>query len=156
MKPTLKQSEAIAVDVVAQVPALALGPFSIDPIRLLTGAALADILGELMRGPVYRRGNVEVYPLTLPEGEGLSVPIRGFGALGFRNLRGLFILIVPAALAGTIAAELAQDIQRGDANGPRFDPGSDGQTAEFAIKVRPGMRFPIRVGTFEIALETPR
>lgn len=146
-------SEAITIDLVAPTPTMSFGPFSIDPIRLLTGASLADILGPLMRGPVTRRGSQDVYPLALPEGEGLTVPIKGFGALGFRNLRGVFIVIVPAVLAGPLGVELAAAIKRGDAAGPRFDPASQGQTAEFAIRMKKGMRFGIKVGGFEVGVE---
>ena len=146
-------SGAIKIDLVAPTPTMSFGPFSVDPIRLLTGSSLADILGPLMRGPVTRRGSQDVYQLALPEGEGLSVPIKGFGALGFRNLSGVFIVIVPAVLAGPMGVELADAIKRGDAAGPRFDPASQGQTAEFAIRMKKGMRFGIGVGGMEVGIE---
>ena len=150
---------AIDIDLVAPQPTLSFGPFSIDPIRLVTGSSLADILTPFMRAPMGRRGTWDVYHLALPPGAGITVPIKYAaigGSIGFRNLDGVFVVIVPAVVAGPLAAEMAAMIARGDAAGPRFDPDSRGQTAEFAIKVKPGMRFPLTIGTVQIALETPR
>lgn len=145
----------ILVDLLAPAPALTFGPFSVDPIRLLIGASLGDLLAPLMRAPVGRRGNLDVYPLALPDGEGISIPVKGWGSLGFRNLGGIFVVIVPSVIAGQVGAALAPTIARGDA-APRFDPSSNGQTAEWGIRTRPGMRFPICSSPVEIALETPR
>jgi hypothetical protein len=43
-----------------------------------------------MIGPKYQRpvlgGIVDVYPLALPDGEGLTIPIKLFGEFGFYNL----------------------------------------------------------------------
>ena len=58
-----------------------------------------------------------------------------------------------APLAGPMGVELADAIKRGDAAGPRFDPASQGQTAEFAIRMKKGMRFGIRVGGLEVGIE---
>lgn len=60
---------------------------------------------------------LDVYPLAIPEGEGLSIPVKLVGDLGFRNYRGLLVLIVPAAVAEVVRQELAEEIGAKEAVG---------------------------------------
>jgi hypothetical protein len=46
-----------------------------------------------------RIGPRQVYPLAIPDGEGLELPVKLLGALGFYNLHGLLVLVVPPAVA---------------------------------------------------------
>ncbi len=149
------RTDGIDFDIVAPTPSISLGAFSFDPIRLFTGASLADHLAPFLRAPMGRRGTFDVYPLTLADGDGITVPVKNYGALGFRNFQGLFVIVVPSILAGQIGAALAGEVARGNA-AARFDPASNGQTAEWGIRVRPGLRFPITIGSVQLALETPQ
>ena len=54
-----------------------LGAFRNDPLKALLGVDLADILSPMMVGPKFQRpvlgGAIDVYPLAIPDGEGLSI-----------------------------------------------------------------------------------
>jgi len=54
-------------------------------------------LAPLMIGPRFQRpgpsGVVDVYPLAIPDGEGLTVPVKFLGEIGFYNLRGALLLV---------------------------------------------------------------
>ena len=68
-----------------------------------------------------------MYPLAIPDGEGLSIPIKFVGEVGFRNWSSLLVLIVPPALAEVVAAQLANEIANGDARS-RLSTGGRGST----------------------------
>ena len=139
---------------------LRFGPIAIDGMEALLGFSLAQILEPLMLGPRYTRqtasgGEVEVYPLAIPDGEGLSVPIRRVGEIGLRNHKSYLILILPPALSELMREQLAEDIAARRAAGPRPARGSDGGlVVEFAIALRPGMRKVIPLGQYgELGVE---
>ena len=83
---------------------------------------------------------LDVYPLAIPDGEGLSIPVKLVGELGFRNYRGLLVLIVPAAVAEVVRQDLAEEIAAKEAAGPCFVEalGGGGFVAEFAVRLRRG------------------
>jgi hypothetical protein len=80
----------------------------------LLGVDLGDVLAPLKVGARYQRavlgGVVDVYPLAIPDGEGLEVPVKLLGALGFYNLHGLLVLVVPPAVAEAVREQLAGEI----------------------------------------------
>ena len=80
------------------------------------GHNLGDVLAPLMVGARHQRavlgGVVDVYPLAIPDGEGLEVPVKLLGALGFYNLHGLLVLVVPPAAAEAVREQLAAEIGR--------------------------------------------
>ena len=137
-----------------------LGPIAIDGVEALLGVSLASILDPLMPAPRFTRitetgGEVEVYPLAIPDGEGVSVPIKHAGEVGLKNYRGYLVLILPAGLAEVMREQLAEEIRNRRAAGPRAARGSDGSlVVEFAIALRPGMRKSIPLGSFgELGVE---
>lgn len=152
MNPALRDDPvALRVNLTAPTTAVRLGPFSFDGLKALVGMDLADALSPLMIGPKYQRpgaaGVVDVYPLAIPEGEGLSLPVKLMGEVGFYNLRGALVLVVPPAVVDLVRVQLAAELATGAALGPRFTTGASGGTvAEFAVRLRPGMRKAVPLG----------
>ena len=150
---------AMRVNLTVPTTAVRLGSFAFDGLKALIGMDLGEMLSSLMIGPKLQRpilgGVVNVYPLAIPDGEGLSVPIRLLGEIGFYNLRSLLVLVVPVAAMDVVTAQLAAEIAAGEAAGPRLRAGSNGGTvAEFAVKLKPGMRKAVPLGTWgEIGVE---
>ena len=137
-----------------------LGPIAIDGVEALLGFSLVQVLDPLMLAPRYTRqnaagGEVEVYPLAIPDGEGLSVPIKRLGEIGLRNYKSYLILVLPAGLAEVMREQLAEDIAAKRAAGPRPAKGTNGGlVVEFAIALRPGMRKVIPLGQYgELGVE---
>jgi hypothetical protein len=81
---------AMRVNLTVPTTAVRVGPFAFDGLKALLGVDLADLLSSLMIGPKFLRpvlgGVVDVYPLAIPDGEGLTIPIKLFGEIGFYNL----------------------------------------------------------------------
>ncbi len=137
-----------------------LGPIAIDGMEALLGVSLVQVLDPLMPAPRFSRinesgGEVDVYPLAIPDGEGLSVPIKHIGEIGVRNFRSYLILILPPGLAEVMREQLAEEIAAKRAAGPRAARGSGGGlVVEFAIALRPGMRKVIPLGSYgELGIE---
>ena len=153
MNPALAQDRtALRVNLTVPTTAVRLGPFAFDGLKALIGMDLADVLASLMIGPRTQRpvlgGVVDVYPLAIPDGEGLSIPVKLLGEVGFRNLKGLLVLVVPAAAAELVRERLGEELTTKHAVGPRFVTGAGGGlVAEFAVRLRPGMRKAVPVGT---------
>ena len=148
------------VNLTVPTTVIRVGPLAFDGLSALIGAPLADVLEPMMVGPMFQRpgdngGVVDVYPLALPHGEGMSIPVRLMGEIGFRNHHGVLILVLPAALAEITRERLSDEIAAGQAAGPRFveAPGG-GIAAEFAVTLRSGMRKSIPFGRWgEIGME---
>ena len=130
------------------------GPFSIDPVEQLIGCPLADVLEPLRVGPSTRRPSasgtaVEVHPLALPEGEGLSIPLAQFGEVGLANRSGLLELTVPAAWGERLARRLGAAL----ASGPSRVEGT-AALAVCLVRLKPGMRSGIPLGALgELGVE---
>ncbi len=81
---------AMRINLTVPTTAVRVGPFAFDGLKTLLGVDLGDLLSSLMIGPKYQRpvrgGVVDVYPLAIPDGEGLTIPIRLFGEIGFYNV----------------------------------------------------------------------
>lgn len=150
---------ALRVNLTVPTTAVRLGPFAFDGIKALLGVDLVDLLSPLMVGPKGQRlvlgGVVDVYPLAIPDGEGIAVPVKLMGELGFYNLRGALVLVVPPAVADLVKAQLTAELASGEALGPRWSTGlAGGSVAEFAIRMRPGMRKAVPLGTLgELGVE---
>ncbi len=148
------REEALLVNLTLPTTTIRLGPLAFDGVQALLGAKLDDVLAPLMRAARFQRpmpggGVLDVFPLAIPDGEGMSIPVRLFGSIGFRNWQGMLVLIVPPAIAEMVLAQLTAEIASGQAAGPRFGKdGSGGIVAEFAVRLRPGMRKRVPLGTF--------
>lgn len=158
--PTPHDARALRVDLLLPASQMQFGPFSMDPFKMLLGFSIADLVASLMRAPQAKRlvGDKlhDVYPLGIPEGEGLSVPIRSLGGeIGFRNLQGVLVVTVPAPLVNEVSKRLQPSIQRGDVLGPRFPPITDGNSVgEYAVKWKAGVRVAIPIPSLgELAFE---
>lgn len=161
MNPQLRdRRDALRVNLTVPSTTVRVGPVAFDALKAVLGVDLGEVLSPLMCAARHQRplpggGVLDVFPLAIPEGEGLTVPIRMFGELGFRNMNGFLLLILPAALAEVVQAELAQELVDEVAAGPRFNHGANGgYVCEFAVRLIPGMRKAIPLGTVgEIGLE---
>ena len=151
-------SQDLNIDLTLPVTRVGIGIWSIDPVEQFIGAPVLHFLEPLLRAAIYKRPSaagpaVEVFPLRLPEGEGLSVPLGQWGELGFLNRMGLLVLTVPLQAAGWVQQRFAGAI----VEGPREGVSSDGtaRVAHFAIRLRPGMKAGIPLGMLgEVGVET--
>lgn len=153
MNPALAlDPRALRVNITVPTTGVRLGFFAFDALKALLGVDLGDVLSPLMIGPKVQRpilgGVVDVFPLALPEGEGLTVPIKFIGGFGFRNLQGALVLQVPPVAVDLVRAQLVAELASGEALGPRAaDNGAGGTVTEFAIWLRPGMRKALPLGS---------
>ena len=141
--------EALRVNLTAPSTAVKLGPFAFDGLKALVGMDLADALAPLMIGPRFQRpgpnGMVDVYPLAIPDGEGLTIPIKLMGEIGFYNLRSLLVLVVPPAVVDVVRSQLDAEIAACQELGPRLGaPGGHGKTCgdRAGWQARPAGRLP--------------
>jgi hypothetical protein len=152
-------SAPLRINLCVPTTAVRIGPLRFDGLQALLGLPLREVLAPLLAGEVYQRdtptGVIDVYPLALPSGEGLTLPVRLLGEVGFRNEQGLLVLIVPVALAEVVRQQLADEISSRHAAGPRMARGADGApVAEFGVRLRSGARKVIPIGGFgEIGVE---
>ncbi|MFZ5480651.1 MAG: hypothetical protein ACOZNI_28065 [Myxococcota bacterium] len=161
MNPLLRDlPDALRVNLTVPSTTVRLGPIAFDALKTMLGVDLGEVLAPLMVAARHQRplpggGVLDVFPLAIPEGEGLTVPIRMFGELGFKNMHGFLLLILPAALAEVVQAQLAQEIVDKLAAGPRFNYGTNGgYVCEFAVRLVPGMRKAIPLANLgEIGVE---
>jgi hypothetical protein len=78
-----------------------------------------------------------------------GAPIKLFGEFGFYNLHSALMLVVPVAAMDVVTPQLAAEIATGDAAGPRVRVGnSGGHVAEYAVRLKPGMRKAVPLGSF--------
>lgn len=160
MNPNLgHEPGAIRVNLTLPTTTVRIGPIQFDGLKALLGMNLADVLGPMMVGPREQRqaggSVVDVYPLAIPEGEGLSFPVKMLGEVGFQNLRGALLLVLPAALIDVVRAQLQDELANGTALGPRLAVGPSGATVSgFLLAMRPGMRKAVPLGSFgELGIE---
>lgn len=140
------------------VTRIGFGGLSIDPVAKLIGAPVREILEPLIDGEVRREvgrnGNlVERFPLAIPDGEGLAVPLGSFGSFGARNDRGTLVLTVPSPLALMIAPRLGADLVDGPVHRP--SEGGGVPVADLWVRVRAGVGFCVPLGALgEMGVET--
>ena len=140
---------AIRVDLTLPVIRFGFDPLSFDPIAQVIGMPLSELLESLMIGPTTRRPSatgpaVEVYPLSLPPGEGATIPLGQWGEVGVANDRGLLALTVPWGMAGWLRQRLGEAIVRGPEAGVSLD--GTARVANVWVRLRPGMRAGIPLG----------
>lgn len=148
---------AIRFNLILPAARLGFGPFSVDPFAEVIGAPVADILESLMTGPITKRPSeagpaVDVYPLMLPDGEGITLPLGGWGELGFFNREGLLVLTVPLPAVTWVHSKLAGAVVRG----PEHLLSQDGtaRVVRFWLRLHPGMSAAFPLGVLgEIGLE---
>jgi hypothetical protein len=151
------RADAILLNLRMPVTRIGFGPLSFDPVEHLVGTKLSNLLEPLMTGPVFRRPSdagpaVEVYPLALPEGEGASIPLGQFGEIGFKNERGLLVLMVPWGMASWLRQKFGDAIVRGPEEGRSLD--GTAKVATVSVRLRVGMRASVALGAVgEIGLE---
>lgn len=160
MNPNLAHEPgAIRVNLTLPTTLVRIGSIQFDGLKALLGMNLVDVLAPMMVGPKEQRqlGSVvvDVYPLAIPEGERLFVPVKLLGEVGFQNLRGALLLVLPAALIDVVRAQLRDELADGTALGPRLAVGPSGATVSgFLIALRPGMRKAVPLGSFgELGIE---
>ena len=125
------------------------GVFSVDPLAKLIGAPVRSILEPLLVGEVRRdvgrTGNlVEHYPVAIPDGEGLAVPLGSFGAFGFRSESGTLVLTVPSPLVAWLSPRLDADLVGGPVHRP--SEGGGVPVADLWVRLRPGLRLTLPLG----------
>lgn len=149
--PTRIENGAIRFRLVLPVTRLGVGVFSFDALEQLVGAPIADLLEPMMTGPAQRRpsaagAGVDVYPLALPEGEGMTIPLGQFGELGFANRDGLLELTVPLRAEAWLTAKLGAALVRGPERGLSLDGAA--RVSRVWIRVAHGVRASVPLGTF--------
>jgi hypothetical protein len=137
----------IRIDLSVPVLSFGVGPFQFDPVTSLLGCTFESIVESLMVAPAYRRtvasgGQVEVFPLALPDGEGAALPLGRFGEAGFHNRSGELVLHVPRSLGATVLPRLQRLLVRplGTVQTP------SGVVTEAALRLQPGMAFRLPLG----------
>ncbi len=150
-------ANAIRFNLVLPASRLGFGPIALDPIEQIIGAPVADILESLMTGPVTQRPSqtgpaLDVYPIALPDGEGLTLPLGRWGELGFLNERSTLVLTVPLPAAAWIQNKLSSTIVRGPDR--LLSQDRTARVARFWLRLRPGMSAAFPLGMLgEIGLE---
>lgn len=147
----------IRFNLVLPVTRVGVGLFSFDPLEQWLGRPLEHILQPAMVGPVHQRSSpqgpaVNVYPLAIPSGEGISISLGQFGELGFFAWMGQLRLCVPLTTVGWVQERLAHVIVQG----PEVGLSSDQRThvAYVWLRLLPGMRLGIPVpGLGELGVE---
>ena len=141
---------AIRFSLTLPVTRLGVGPFSVDLVERAIGAPVAELLSSMMTGPVQRRPSatgpaIDVYPLALPEGEGLSVPLGPLGELGFKNDSGLLELTVPLRTEAWILGRVPSAVARGPERGLSLD--GTARISRLWLQLDAGMRAAVPLGT---------
>ena len=142
---------ALRVRLTVPVTEVGFGPFRFDPLAHLVGAPLADLLAPLLDGAPSRRPStagpaVDVFPLAVPPGEGVSIPLGGFGEVGVANDGGLLLLTVPAPMAAWARERIGPALMRG----PEAALSADGtaRVARMWVHLRRGARASLPLGSF--------
>ncbi len=149
--PTTAGDRAIRFRLVLPVTRLGVGVFSFDAIEQLVGAPVVELLEPLMTGPVHRWPSasgpaVDVYPLALPEGEGMTIPLGQFGELGFRNDDQLLELTVPLRAESWLTGRLGGALVRGPERGLSLNGAA--RVSRVWFRIAPGVRASVPLGTF--------
>ncbi len=147
----------ILFNLILPVTEIGVGIFRFDPLEKLLGKPLTYILQPALRAPSHRRPSaagpaVNVYPLHLPPGEGVSMRLGNQGDIGFANDQGCLRIVAPQAASGWLCQRLAPWMVRGPEQALSVD-----QTAWVTmvwIRLEPGMNAAIPMpGIGEIGVE---
>ena len=134
------------------VPTAPFGLF--DPYRALLGRSLEDILAPLRAAPAYvqRRasGTVQVFPLAIPDGHSLALPLGPLGEVALGNEAGHLAVSVPAHLRSAVEPHLRDVMVRG----PEVRSAGQAWVATFTVRVIPGTRRVLPLGALgEVGFE---
>ena len=141
MTPALRpEAGAMRVNLTVPTTALQFGPFAFDGLEAPRGVDLSEILAPMLVAPRHTRDGIDVPGTASPDGDGLTIPVKLPCEVGFFNLRAMLVRVFPS-VAEVVRAQLAPELATGRAAGPPFTQGGGGGiAAEFAVKLRPGMR----------------
>ena len=155
--PEPAADRSIRFSLTLPVTRFGVGPLSFDPVERAIGAPVAELLASMMTGPVERRPSAagpatDVYPLALPDGEGLSIPLGPFGELGVKNDRGLLELTVPLRAEAWIVGRVPHALARAPERGLSLD--GTARVSRLWLHLEPGMRAAVPLASFgEIGIE---
>jgi hypothetical protein len=139
-----RNERSLRFRLVMPVTRVGFGPFSVDPVEQLLGSSAAELLESIMDGDVShqtRAGRVvAVYPLAIPDGEGVFLPLGSYGTIGFKNDGGLLALTMPWAMARWLARQADRIVVEG--------PNSveDADAAELVVRLSRGAALGIPLG----------
>ena len=88
-----------------------------------------------------------MFPLSLSDGEGATIPLGALGEIGFANRGGLLALTVPWGMAGWLRERLGDAIVRGPEEGLSLD--GTAKVANAWVRLRAGMRASFPLGRWE-------
>lgn len=148
---------ALRVRLTVPVTEVGFGPFRFDPLAQLVGAPLADLLAPLLDGAPSRRPSaagpaVDVFPLAVPPGEGVSIPLGGFGEVGVANTGGLLDLTVPWSMSNWVTRKAGNAVVRGPEAALSVDGAA--RVARIWVRLGSGMRASLPLGSLgEIGVE---
>lgn len=151
------EPDEIHVRLTVPLTRVGVGPLSFDPLAEFLGVSLHELLESLLDGVPYVRrsltgASVEVFPLSLPAGDGAFVPLGALGELGFTNDDGLLAITTPAVMARWLTLQVGELIVRGPERRGAVDGRS--QVVDAWVCLRPGARTAIPLGLFgEMGLE---
>ena len=87
---------------------------------------------------------VNVFPLSLPDGEGVTLPLGHIGEAGIHKDRGLLLLTVPLGMAALVVGKLGGSIVRGPEGGPSADQRT--RVARTWLMLQKGTRIAVPMG----------
>ena len=142
---------ALRVRLTVPVTEVGFGPFRFDALAQLVGAPLADLVAPLLDGVPSRRPSaagpaVDVFPLAVPPGEGVSIPLGSFGEVGVANDGGLLLLTVPAPMAKWAQERIGAALVRGPEAALSVD--GSARVARMWVHLRRGARASLPLGSF--------
>lgn len=145
----------IRIDLSVPVLEFGVGPFRFDPITTLLGCRFEDIVESLMVAPSFRRGGVaggqvDVFPLALPDGEGAGLPLGRMGEASFQNRGGELVLHTPVGLRSMLLPRVQHLLVRP----AQVVQSHAGEALEVALRLCPGLAFRLPLGGLgEIGIE---
>lgn len=157
MCPTAPDNMPLRFRLILPITRIGVGVFSIDPLEKLLGSSIEHILQPAMLGPVFRRPSmagpaVNVYPLGLPAGEGVSLQLGAYGDLGFFNDGSILRITVPWQVGGWVRQSLGTVVIRGPEQAHSIDRAS--WVANLWLQLQPGMGLALTVpGLGEVGIE---
>ena len=91
------------------LPAPILG---VDVINTMLGLDLDAILAPTLRAPVFVEGGQKFYPCHLPaDDNGFVIPLRSYGALGFKAHKGKLAVFLPPGLQQSWEARVPVEVR---------------------------------------------
>lgn len=148
----------LALKLILPATQLGLGPVQIDPVARLFGKPVRELLGGLLAGEPERRATatgslVEVYPLRIPHGQGVFLPLAELGELGLHHDDGLLVVTTPLIAGPLLKLKLGTAVVRGPENWPSSD--RIRRVSRSWVRLRPGLRVAWPVGAImgEVGVE---